>query len=130
MSGTGWYSADLHHHSDVLDGNTEAEYVMRSELAAGLDIAFLSDHDSVVNTSHVWAIDKLNPEQKSLRTDHHNGWPKDRLDRILLFTPGHSEMPVLDKAQVVYRDGVHHTNIFQFEETREFIKQQLSESEN
>lgn len=47
----GWYSADLHHHSDVLDGNTEAEYVMRSELAAGLDIAFLSDHDSVVNNA-------------------------------------------------------------------------------
>ncbi|NQV85765.1 MAG: CehA/McbA family metallohydrolase [Woeseiaceae bacterium] len=45
----GWYSADLHHHSDVLDGNTEAEFVMRSELAAAVDIAFLSDHDSVVN---------------------------------------------------------------------------------
>ena len=45
----GWYSADLHHHSDVLDGFTEAEYVLRSELAAGVDIAFLSDHDSVEN---------------------------------------------------------------------------------
>jgi len=45
----GWYSADLHHHSDVLDGFTEAEFVMRSELAAGIDIAFLSDHDSVAN---------------------------------------------------------------------------------
>jgi hypothetical protein len=39
----------LHHHSDVLDGFTEAEYVLRSELAAGVDITFLSDHDSVVN---------------------------------------------------------------------------------
>ena len=47
----GWYSADLHHHSDVLDGFTEPKFVMRSELAAGLDIAFLSDHDSVVNNS-------------------------------------------------------------------------------
>lgn len=47
----GWYSADLHHHSDVLDGFTEAEYVLRSELAAGVDIAFLSDHDSVINNS-------------------------------------------------------------------------------
>lgn len=44
-----WYSADLHHHSDVLDGFTEAEFVLRSELAAGVDIAFLSDHDSVIN---------------------------------------------------------------------------------
>ena len=49
----GWFSADLHHHSDVLDGNTEAEYVLRSELAAGLDIAFLSDHDSVVNNARM-----------------------------------------------------------------------------
>ncbi len=45
----GWYSADLHHHSDVLDGFTEPEYVLRSELAAGIDVAFLSDHDSVIN---------------------------------------------------------------------------------
>lgn len=45
----GWYNADLHHHSDVLDGFTEAEFVMRSELAAGVDITFLSDHDSVLN---------------------------------------------------------------------------------
>ncbi len=49
----GWYSADLHHHSDVLDGFTEAEYVLRSELAAGVDIAFLSDHDSVVNNAEM-----------------------------------------------------------------------------
>ena len=45
----GWFSADLHHHSDVLDGFTKAEYVLRSELAAGVDVAFLSDHDSVIN---------------------------------------------------------------------------------
>ncbi len=49
----GWYSADLHHHSDVLDGNTPAEYVMISELAARLDMIFLSDHDSVVNNARL-----------------------------------------------------------------------------
>ena len=49
----GWYSADLHHHSDVLDGFTKAEYVLRSELAAGVDIAFLSDHDSVSNNAQM-----------------------------------------------------------------------------
>jgi len=48
-SAQGWYSADLHHHSDVLDGFTPPEFVIRSELAAGLDVAFLSDHNSVVN---------------------------------------------------------------------------------
>lgn len=46
-----WYSADLHHHSDVLDGNTPAEFVLLSELASGVDIAFLSDHDSVINNA-------------------------------------------------------------------------------
>jgi predicted metal-dependent phosphoesterase TrpH len=49
----GWYGADLHHHSDVLDGFTKAEYVLRSELAAGVDIAFLSDHDSVTNNAQM-----------------------------------------------------------------------------
>ncbi|MEM7431238.1 MAG: CehA/McbA family metallohydrolase [Pseudomonadota bacterium] len=49
----GWYSADLHHHSDVLDGFTEPEYVLRSQLAAGLDVIFLSDHDSVVNNAEL-----------------------------------------------------------------------------
>jgi hypothetical protein len=49
----GWYGADLHHHSDVLDGYTEPHYVLRSELAAGLDVAFLSDHDSVVNNAEL-----------------------------------------------------------------------------
>lgn len=43
---SGWYNADLHHHSDVLDGFTPPEYVLRSELAAGVDLSFLSDHDS------------------------------------------------------------------------------------
>ncbi len=46
-----WFSADLHHHSDVLDGNTPAEYVLLSELASGVDITFLSDHDSVANNA-------------------------------------------------------------------------------
>ncbi len=49
----GWYGADLHHHSDVLDGFTEPEFVLRSELAAGVDVAFLSDHDSVVNNARM-----------------------------------------------------------------------------
>lgn len=46
-----WYTADLHHHSDVLDGYTEPQYVFRSQLAAGLDLTFLSDHDSTINNA-------------------------------------------------------------------------------
>lgn len=44
-----WYSADLHHHSDVLDGFTSPEYVVRSQLAAGLDLTSLMDHDTTQN---------------------------------------------------------------------------------
>ncbi len=51
-----WHSIDLHHHSDVLDGFTEASYVLRSQLAAGLDIGFLSDHDSVENNARMQAL--------------------------------------------------------------------------
>jgi hypothetical protein len=46
---TGWYSADMHHHADQEDGVTAPAYVARSQLAAGLDVLFLSDHDTTVN---------------------------------------------------------------------------------
>ncbi|MCH8866868.1 MAG: CehA/McbA family metallohydrolase [Proteobacteria bacterium] len=49
----GWFSADLHHHSDVLDGFSEPLDVLRSELASGVDITFLSDHDSVINNAEL-----------------------------------------------------------------------------
>ncbi|MGH8287584.1 MAG: CehA/McbA family metallohydrolase [Steroidobacteraceae bacterium] len=52
----GWYSADMHHHSDQEDGVTPPGYVARSELAAGLDILFLSDHDTTVNDGIMQAI--------------------------------------------------------------------------
>ncbi|WP_161635175.1 CehA/McbA family metallohydrolase [Desulfovermiculus halophilus] len=42
----GWFGADMHHHGDVLDGVTSPEFVLRSQLACGLDVALLSDHDS------------------------------------------------------------------------------------
>ncbi|WP_203141436.1 CehA/McbA family metallohydrolase [Marinobacter mangrovi] len=44
-----FYSADMHHHSDVLDGFTPPEYVIRSELSAGLDLMLLLDHDTTRN---------------------------------------------------------------------------------
>lgn len=45
----GWYSADLHHHADQAEAVTPPEALARSQLAAGLDVLFVSDHDSVVN---------------------------------------------------------------------------------
>ncbi len=49
----GWYSTDLHHHSDILDGVTPPEYMVRSQLASGLDIVFVSDHDSIANNLEI-----------------------------------------------------------------------------
>lgn len=52
----GWYSADMHHHADQEDGVTPPADVARSELAAGLDVLFLSDHDTTVNDASMQAI--------------------------------------------------------------------------
>ena len=52
----GWYSADMHHHADQEDGVTPPAYVARSQLAAGLDVLFLSDHDTTVNDGVLQAI--------------------------------------------------------------------------
>jgi hypothetical protein len=45
----GWYAADLHHHADQAEAVTPPADLARSELAAGLDLLFVSDHDSTVN---------------------------------------------------------------------------------
>ena len=52
----GWASADLHHHADQAEAVTPPEYLARSELAAGLDVLFVSDHDSTVNHRTLQAI--------------------------------------------------------------------------
>ena len=54
--GRNWYGVDLHHHSDQLDGKTPPELLVRSQLAAGLDFLFLSDHDTTVNHVQVWKL--------------------------------------------------------------------------
>lgn len=49
----------MHHHSDVLDGFTPPADVLRSQLAAGLDIAFLSDHDATRNNREMQRLSSL-----------------------------------------------------------------------
>jgi hypothetical protein len=46
----GWYAADLHHHADQAEAVTPPRDLARSQLAAGLDVLFVSDHDSTANT--------------------------------------------------------------------------------
>jgi len=52
----GWYSADLHHHSDQAEAVTPPADLARSQLAAGLDLLFVSDHDSTANHRALQAI--------------------------------------------------------------------------
>ena len=47
----GWYAADLHHHADQAEAVTPPRELARSQLAAGLDVLFVSDHDSTANIS-------------------------------------------------------------------------------
>jgi len=52
----GWYAGDLHHHANVLEGSTSPEYLVRSQLAAGLNVTFVSDHDSTKNHTTIKAL--------------------------------------------------------------------------
>lgn len=52
----GWYAADLHHHADQAEAVTPPAEVARSQLAAGLDVLFVSDHDSTANLGALQAI--------------------------------------------------------------------------
>ena len=47
----GWYAADLHHHADQAEAVTPPRELARAQLAAGLDLLFVSDHDSTANTA-------------------------------------------------------------------------------
>jgi hypothetical protein len=51
-----WYSADLHHHADQAEAVTPPADLARSQLAAGLDLLFVSDHDSMFNHGVLQAI--------------------------------------------------------------------------
>lgn len=64
-------------------GFTEAQFVLRSELAAGVDVAFLSDHDSVVNNDEMRILSKtrgvpfISATELSPSWGHFNAYPLD-----------------------------------------------------
>jgi hypothetical protein len=53
-----WFSADLHHHSDILDGVTPPRDLVQSQLAARLDFTLASDHDSIANNVGIRDLSK------------------------------------------------------------------------
>ena len=78
---SGWHSADLHHHADQAEGVTPPEFLARSQLAAGLDLLFVSDHDSTANHAPLQQIADARgvPFIPSLELSpswgHFNAWP-------------------------------------------------------
>jgi hypothetical protein len=114
----GWYNADMHHHSDVLDGFTEAEFVMRSELAAGVNITFLSDHDSVINNNEMRKLSKTRSvpfipgTELSPSWAHFNAYPVDDGTSVDIDTGQSSVQEIFAEARRMGADiiSVNHPN--------------------
>ncbi|MEL7566165.1 MAG: hypothetical protein AAGU27_14935, partial [Dehalobacterium sp.] len=79
----GWISTDPHHHSNKNDAFALPEDVIKSLLAAGLDVAFTTDHDFTTNNfeSHTYAkkynmIGYMPSEEISASWAHFNVGPQ------------------------------------------------------
>lgn len=98
-----WFGADLHHHGDVLEAITPPETVVRAQLAAALDLIFLSEHDSTVNFGIYTelAAKRGVPFIPSIEISpswaHMNPFPID-LDAELTVDPGTDDIHTLVKA--------------------------------
>ncbi len=109
----GWYSADLHHHSDVLDGFTAPQFVLRAQLAAGLNIAFLSDHDSVVNNAEMHRLSGIRNvlfipgTELSPSWGHFNAYPIDDGKMIEIDIGSSPVQKIFDEARRLGADIVH-----------------------
>ncbi len=88
----GWYAADLHHHADQAEAVTPPEYLARSQLAAGLDLLFVSDHDSTANLAVLGRIASARqvPFIPSIELSpswgHFNAWPLIPTQRLAIDT--------------------------------------------
>jgi Carboxypeptidase regulatory-like domain len=102
---SGWYSADLHHHADQAEGVTPPEYLARSQLAAGLDLLFVSDHDSTANHAPLQQIAAARgvPFIPSLELSpswgHFNAWPLTPSQKLGIDTATASIDDVLGEAR-------------------------------
>lgn len=98
-----WFGADLHHHGDILEAITPPETVVRAQLAAALDLIFLSEHDSTVNFSAYaeLAAQRGMPFIPSIEISpswaHMNPFPIN-LDAELTVDPGTDDIHTLIKA--------------------------------
>lgn len=101
----GWFAADLHHHADQAEAVTPAPDLARSQLAAGLDLLFVSDHDSTVNHAPLQAIARQRgiPFIPSLELSpswgHFNAYPLTPSQRLAIDTSTASVEEIFKEAR-------------------------------
>lgn len=115
---TGWYASDMHHHADQLEGTTPPEYVARSELAAGLDLLFLSDHDSLVNNEEIARMAEargvpfIPSIELSSSWGHFNAYPLDLDATLSIDTSTATAEEVLAEARRMGADAIQANHPF------------------
>ncbi|MFQ5577140.1 MAG: CHAT domain-containing protein, partial [Anaerolineae bacterium] len=102
----------------TLAGRRRAKNTAAVDAAA--DVFFSDFNDLVVDTSHVWAIDP--PPEISAAAPP--AWLPGA--GLLIFNPNRA-MPTPPQATTVDKTGVHHTNVFYFKETQDFLRAKLSD---
>jgi hypothetical protein len=101
----GWYSADLHHHADQAEAVTPAPQLARSQLAAGLDVLFVSDHDSTANMAALQEIARTRGVpfipgiELSPSWGHFNAYPLDSQAKLAIDTSTASVGQILEEAR-------------------------------
>lgn len=78
----GYYSADLHAHSNAsLDGHTPIEQLVLVQLAADLDLVFISDHETIAGhelfakTAQMRGVPAILSEEITTPQGHWNAYP-------------------------------------------------------
>lgn len=99
----GWISTDPHHHSNKNDAFALPEDVIRSYLAAGLDVAFTTDHDFTTNNyeSYTYAqtydmIGYVPSEEISASWAHFNVIPQ-TMESYQFFLDENQENNIMDQ---------------------------------
>ena len=101
----GWYSADLHHHADQAEAVTPPPALARSQLAAGLDVLFVSDHDSTANLAALQEIARARGVpfipgiELSPSWGHFNAYPLDPEARLAIDTSTASVGQIFEEAR-------------------------------
>ncbi|MEM4284546.1 MAG: CehA/McbA family metallohydrolase [Candidatus Caldarchaeum sp.] len=88
----GYYSADLHTHSNAsLDGHTPIEQLVLVQLAADLDLVFISDHETIAGhelfakTAQARGVPAILSEEITTPLGHWNAYP---LTCAVTYAPG------------------------------------------